>query len=340
MPNLKHPTLRVAAVQAAPIMFDLDATIDKTLAIMNEAAAQGCDLVAFPETWIPGYPWWIWLNNPAAGMQYVQRYFNSALEVGGQEFNRLSNAAKDLGIYLSFGFSERDGGSLYIAQALIDSQGQLLKSRRKLKPTHVERTVFGDGDGSDLDVKETPLGRIGMLACWEHLQPLSRYAMYAQNEQIHITAWPSFSVYRGAANALSGEVNNAVSQVYALEGGCFVVAPCAIVSAQMQQLLCQSEEQQALLQQGGGFARIYGPDGAMLGKTLGEDEEGLVIADIDLGDISLAKSVADPAGHYARPDVTQLLLNQAPGERVIVRPIEQKAVSDSPDSEELDGTEL
>ncbi len=317
MPATLHPKLRVAAVQAAPVFLDLDATIDKTIALMKEAAKQGAQLVAFPETWIPGYPWWIWLNSPAMGMQYVQRYNDNSLVVGSAEFQRLAQAARDIGIWMSTGYSERAGGSLYIAQALFDDQGHVVKTRRKLKPTHVERTVFGEGDGSDLAVMQTAIGNVGMLACWEHLQPLSKYAMYAQNEQIHIGAWPSFSLYRGAAYALGAEVNNAASQVYAVEGGCFVVAPCATVSKEMHAMLCTDDLQRQLLLEGGGFARIYGPDGASLGTPLGEKEEGLVLADIDLGMISLAKTAADPAGHYARPDVTRLLLNQTPGDRVV-----------------------
>jgi aliphatic nitrilase len=206
---------------------------------------------------------------------------------------------------------------LYLAQALFDDQGRLVKTRRKLKPTHVERTVFGEGDGADLAVMDTAIGSIGMLCCWEHLQPLTKYAMYAQNEQIHIAAWPSFSLYRGASYTLGAELNNAASQLYAAEGQCYVLAPCATVSREMHELLCTDDTQRQLLLQGGGFARIYGPDGAPLAAALAENEEGLIYAEIDLGMISLAKSAADPAGHYARPDVTRLLLNKTPGDRVI-----------------------
>ncbi len=319
MPSLSHPKLKVAAVQAAPVFLDLDGTIDKTIALMKDAAQQGCQLVAFPETWIPGYPWWIWLNSPAMGMPYVQRYFDNSLVVGSPEFLRLSQAAQDLKIWLSVGYSERSGGSLYIAQALISDQGQTVKTRRKLKPTHVERTVYGEGDGSDLDVSATDIGNVGMLCCWEHLQPLSKYAMYAQHEQIHIGAWPSFSVYRGAACALGPEVNNAASRIYAVEGQCFVVAPCATVSKEMHDMLCTDDLQRQLLLQGGGFARIYGPDGSELGTALPETEEGLVIADIDLGAIALAKAAGDPVGNYSRPDVTRLLLNKSPNERVVMQ---------------------
>jgi nitrilase len=317
VPSTIHPRLRVAAVQAAPAFLDLDAAVDKTISLMKQGAEQGVHLIAFPETWIPGYPWWIWLSSPAAGMQFVSRYHDNSLMVGSAEFNRLGQAARDLGIWLALGFSEKSGGSLYMGQALFDCRGHLVKTRRKLKPTHVERSVFGEGDGTDLAVMATEIGNVGMLCCWEHLQPLTKYAMYAQNEQIHVAAWPSFSLYRGAAYALGPELNNAASQLYAAEGQCFVVAPCATVSGEMLELLCTDDVQRQLLLHGGGFARIYGPDGAPLGKALGEAEEGLVIADIDLGTITLAKSAADPAGHYSRPDVTRLLLNKTPGDRVV-----------------------
>jgi nitrilase len=177
--------------------------------------------------------------------------------------------------------------------------------------------VFGEGDGSDLAVHDTALGRLGGLCCWEHLQPLSKYAMYAQDEQVHVGAWPSFSLYEGGAYALGPEVNTSASRVYAVEGGCFVIAPCATVSAQMVELLCTDDTKRALLKPGGGYARIFGPDGQQLHESLDPAAEGLVYADLDLGLIPLAKAAADPAGHYSRPDVTRLLLNSTPGERVV-----------------------
>src|SRR5687768_7991943 len=259
-----HPKFRAAAIQAAPVFLDLDASITKAIDLIAEASRNGAKLIAFPETWLPGYPWWIWLDSPAWGMQFVQRYHDNALAVGSGEFDRIRDAARKHRIWVSLGYSEKAAGSLYIAQALIDDQGNTVQTRRKLKPTHVERTVFGEGDGSDLAVADTAIGNIGSLSCWEHLQPLSKYAMYAQNEQIHCGAWPSFSLYRGAAFALGAELNNAASQVYAAEGQCFVVAPCATVSQAMSELMCTDAGKQQLLGVGGGFARIYGPDGAPL----------------------------------------------------------------------------
>ena len=214
-------------------------------------------------------------------------------------------------IFVSMGASEQDHGSLYISQFLFDREGTTISARRKLKPTHVERTVFGDGDGSDLQVVETEIGRLGQLSCWEHLQPLSKYAMYSMHEQIHVAAWPSFSCYP-EAYALGPDLNNAASQMYAAEGQCFVVAPCGIVSREMIEQLNENEVHDALLQSGGGHARIFGPDGSPLGDPVPPDEEGLVTATIDLSAITISKCFADPVGHYSRPDVTALLLNTEP----------------------------
>jgi aliphatic nitrilase len=318
MTTPQHPRFKAAAVQAAPVFLDLDASVDKAVGLITEAAAEGAQLIAFPETYLPGYPWFIWLDSPAWGMQFIQRYHDNSLVYGSPEADRISDAARGHRITVVMGLSEKRDGSLYMGQWIIDADGSTVAQRRKLKPTHVERSVFGEGDGSDLGVYDTRLGRVGALCCWEHLQPLSKYAMYAQNEQVHIAAWPSFSLYRGAAHALGPEVNNAASQIYAVEGQCFVIAPCATVSNDMVNLLCTDEAKKQLLLEGGGFARIFAPDGTLMHRPLPETEEGIVYADIDLGMISLAKSAADPAGHYARPDVTRLLLNKTPGDRVIV----------------------
>jgi nitrilase len=326
-----HPKFRVAAVQAAPVYFDLDASIDKAIELIAEAASSGAELIAFGEAWLPGYPWFIWLDSAAWGMQFIQRFYDNSLVYGSPEAERIAQAAKKHSIMVSMGLSEKDGGSLYMGQWLIAKDGQTVSQRRKLKPTFVERTVFGEGDGTDLTVSATPLGRIGALCCWEHLQPLSKYAMYSQNEQVHIAAWPSFSVYRGAAYALGPEVNNAASRIYAVEGQCFVVAPCSVVTPALIDMLCGDDvKRNQLLCAGGGFAAIYAPDGRLMHEQLPEDKEGIVYADLDLGVISLAKAAADPAGHYSRPDVTRLLLDRTPGNRVVItqRPLPELSSTD------------
>ena len=145
-----HPKFRAAAVQAAPVFLDLDAGIDKALTLIEEAAKHGAKLIAFPETWLPGYPWFIWLDSPAWGMQFIQRYHDNSLVYGSPQAERLSKAAKDNAIMVVMGLSEKAGGSLYMGQWIIDAEGRTVATRRKLKPTHVERTIYGEGDGSDL----------------------------------------------------------------------------------------------------------------------------------------------------------------------------------------------
>lgn len=301
---------KVAAVQAAPAFLDLRAGVTKAIKLMKEAADNGASLIAFPEVWLPGYPWWIWTETPAAGFKFLRQYFENSMVYGDENFKRLCDAAAQFRIHVVMGYVERAGGSLYLAQATIDDEGRCISNRRKLKPTHVERSVFGEGNGSDLVVVDTKLGKVGALNCAEHVQPLTKFAMYAQHEQVHIAAWPSFSVYRGLAYQLSAQANNAATQVYALEGQCFVLAPCAIIDKKMHSLLVDTPEKAALLLEGGGFTMIYGPDGAPLAEPIPEDQEGIMYADIDLSMINMAKAALDPVGHYSRPDVLRLLINR------------------------------
>jgi aliphatic nitrilase len=312
-------TVRAAAVQAEPKWLDLDAGVNHLVDLIAEAASNGAEIVAFPETFLPGYPWWIWLDSPAWGMQFVARYAENSMTRDGAEIKRIAAAAAEHQVHVVFGFSERAGGSLYMSQAFIDARGHIISVRRKLKPTHVERSVFGEGDGSDLQVHDTALGKLGALNCWEHFQPLTKYAMYSLGEQIHVASWPSFSVYRGAAHALGAPVNNAASLMYAVEGQTFVLAPCGVVGQAGHDLFCDTDMKKQLLLQGGGFTQIYGPEGSVLAEPLDEHAEGILYADLDFSLIAIAKSAADPVGHYSRPDVVRLLLNRTPSPVVVDR---------------------
>jgi nitrilase len=238
------------------------------------------------------------------------------MAVDSEQMRRLQNLVKRAGVTVVMGYSERDRGSRYMSQAVLGPDGALLLSRRKLKPTHIERTVFGEGDGSDLRVVDAPFGRLGALNCWEHVQPLMKMAMYAQHEEVHVASWPSLSIYRDIAYALGPEVNNAASMIYAVEGGCFVLAPCAVISQEMFDMLCDTPQKAHLLnprtdKPGGGFSMAYGPDGRALCEPLAEDREGILYADLDPMQITLAKATADPVGHYARADAVRLVVNRA-----------------------------
>ncbi|WP_305983881.1 carbon-nitrogen hydrolase family protein [Roseibium sp. MMSF_3544] len=308
---------KAAAVQAAPIFMDLSASVDKAIRLIEEAASQNAKLIVFPETFLPGYPWYIWLDAAAMYMPHVPGYVANSLVADSAEDKRLAKAAKDNDMHVIMGVSWNVNGTLYMGQFHYGPDGEIISRRRKLKPTHVERSVYGEGDGSDMVVHDTDLGRVGALCCWEHLQPLNKYAMYSQNEQIHAAAWPSFSVYEGGAYALGPEVNVAATRMYAVEGQCFVVAACAVVSDEMVEFFCDTPVKQQLLKKGGGYARIFGPDGAPLGENIAPDQEGLVVAEIDLNMIAIGKAAADPCGHYARPDVFRLMFNKKPSPAVM-----------------------
>ena len=283
---------KAAAVQAAPVFLDLDASVDKAIGLIEEAASKGVKLIAFPETYLPGYPWYIWLDATAMYMPLVPRYVANSIKEGSEHDKRLAQAARENDMHVVMGLSWNINGTLYMGQ-------------------------WHYGPDGDMSVHETDLGRIGALCCWEHIQPLNKYAMFSQNEQIHVAAWPSFSLYEGGAYALGPEVNEAASRIYAVEGQCFVLSACATVSQEMSEFLCDTPVKQQLLKPGGGHARIFGPDGAPLGTNLAPDEEGLVIADIDLDLIAIGKAAADPCGHYSRPDVFRLMFNRKPSPPVM-----------------------
>lgn len=328
MPNTTLGSYRVAAVQAEPVWLDLEGGVAKTVELIGQAAAGGASLVAFPEVWLPGYPLFLWLDSVAAQADMVLRYHAASMPVDGPEMDAIRTAAREHAISVVLGFSEREGGSLYISQVLIDADGAIAMHRRKLKPTHVERSLFGEGDGSDLRVVDTGLGRIGALNCAEHVQPLSKCAMYAQGEQVHVASWPCFGLYRDVAYALSPEANLAASQVYALEGSCYCIVSTQVISPESVAHFAVSDVQRGLLQPGGGFARIFGPDARPLTELLPEDTEGLVYAEVDLASIALAKNAFDPTGHYSRGDATRLIHDRRPRRAVIVIDDE----SESPDA--------
>lgn len=294
------PTTRVAAIQAQPVWFDLAATTDKTVDLIAGASAGGAELVAFPETWLPGYPAFIWSQNIGEQVPLIANYRANSPAVDGPEIGAIREAARQNGIMVVLGLSERDHGSLYMSQLIIGADGAILLHRRKLKATHVERALFGESDGSGLQVVDTPLGRVGALNCWEHMQPLVKFAMYAQHEEIHVAGWPALTpVSESPLPQLSGEVCLTLSRTYALEGGAFVIVPNQMLPGDRADAVAA-----------GLSAVVYGPDGTTVSTPLDPGTEGLVYADIDLAVGSFAKVFADPVGHYSRPDVFQLTVDR------------------------------
>ncbi|MGY6534984.1 MAG: carbon-nitrogen hydrolase family protein [Pararhodobacter sp.] len=314
---------KVAAVQAAPVWMDAKGTLDKTIAIIEDAGRQDIQLLAFGEVWLPGYPFTIWLQPPMVAMEIVMAHRANAITVDGPEMKAVGEAAKRAGTWVMLGFAERDRGSIYCAQALLDDRGQVVMTRRKLRPTHMERTVWGEGPVTDFKVVDTPFGKVGGLNCWENIQPLNRQGMYQLGEQIHVASWPSFGMFQGVRSAfcLSAQANLNESASYALQGGCFVLAANSIIDeASLDRITLGNPDLRALVGPGGGAAAVFAPDGYRMTEPLDPMTDGLAVAEIDLAMIEGAKVFADPAGHYFRPDIARHVLEGVAGPAMPAEP--------------------
>ncbi|KAH7256037.1 carbon-nitrogen hydrolase [Fusarium tricinctum] len=320
VPSESKQSVRVAVVQAEPVYFNLQGAVDKAIQYITEAAAKGTQLVAFPEVWIPGYPSWIWARG--CDLELVQSYIQNSLSLDSKEMARICAAAAEHEIAVVLGYSERDGNSLFLGQSYIGSDGLIKMSRRKIKPTHMERTVFGDGGGDSLlnVVDDDRVAKVGMLCCWEHSQPLLKFHTHSLGEEIHVAAWPAQLPHEEGkglwSTANEGSLN--LSITHAIEGGCFVLHACAILSDRGIQAM-KTEDGDQYYAPGGGGSCIIRPDGKVITERMPEDQEGLVIADLDLKDILRSKAYLDTQGHYSRPDLLWLGVDTRPKARV--RPV-------------------
>lgn len=316
----KLSPFKVAGVHAAPLFLDCEATAEKACALIAEAGAQGARLIVFPEAFLPGYPYWIWTHTPRDGAPLFCELFENAVEVPGSITERIGEAARKAGIYVVMGMTERAGGSLYNTLLYFDDQGQILGRHRKLQPTMAERIVWGRGDGSDLEVFDTAIGKIGGLICWEHTMDLARYALATEGEQIHIAAWPGISAVTNDPNAeIFNSVAEAACKHHAVAAQTFVIS----VFTPVDQLVIDKlglADRPDMITTGGGWTSIIGPNGQFIIGPHTGPEEKLLYAEIDFTDIIRAKYACDSIGHYARPDVLQLKINRK--KQTVVEPMD------------------
>lgn len=309
--------VRAAAAQVEPVWLDAAASLEKAIGVIEDAARRGVELIVFPEVFIPGYPWWIWHGPFYYGKRFVSEYHANSIERDGKEIRRLARAARENHIIVVMGFSEYDRGSLYISQAIFSEHGELVGVRRKLKPTHVERSIFGDGSGVDLQVHQLSIGRLSALSCWEHIQPLSKYALIGMGAQVHAASFPNQSSYERIAYSFGSEVANVLNQAFALEGQLFVVEAHNPMTESGAEFFLHDQATREHLLSGGGCSRIWAPNGQSLVPPLVPDEEGLLIGELDFVEIENARAGADPAGHYSRPDIFQLHINRTPPRHIV-----------------------
>jgi nitrilase len=308
----KKKFVRAAAVQIAPHLERPGGTVEKVLATLAEAADKGACLVVFPETFVPWYPYFSFVHSPVlTGAEHIRLYEN-AVTVPGPVTQAVAAAAKRYGIVTVLGVNERDHGSLYNTQLVFDADGRLVLKRRKITPTFHERMIWGQGDGSGLSVVATAVGRLGALACWEHYNPLARYALMAQHEEIHVAQFPGSMVGPIFADQIEVTIRH-----HALESGCFVVNATGWLTEEQIAKISPDEKLRKALR-GGCMTAIISPEGAHVVPPL-TSGEGLLIADLDLGLIVKRKRMMDSVGHYARPELLSLVLDNRP-----TRPMHQQ----------------
>ena len=301
----QYPRFKAAAVMASSVFLDREATTQKVCGLIAEAAQAGAKLIVFSEVLIPGYPYWIWLFSPTQGAPYFVDLFKNAVEIDSPTVRKLGRAARAADAHVVVGVSEREGSTLYNTLLYFDNRGELIGRHRKLQPTLVERTIWGHGDGSDLRVFDTELGKLSGLICWEHSMDLTRYALTAQGEQIHVAVWPGVSALAHDPNSkIFNAITEAAARHHAFAGQCFVINVQAPIGTDVIEKLGLKDKPE-LIRAGGGWTAIVGPNGQIVAGPL-TDQEGIVYAEIDLEQIILAKYCCDSAGHYARPDVLRL----------------------------------
>lgn len=309
-----YAEFKLAAVQAAPVYFDAAASTQKACSFIAEAGAQGASLVAFSECWLPGYPFFVW-GEYAVTSALAPVYLANAVEIPGPATEQLCEAALQAGIDVVIGVAEREArsrGTVYCTLLFISSDGEILGRHRKLKPTHRERTAWGEGDGSSLVVYERPYGRISGLNCWEHNMVLPGYALMDQGTQIHLAAWPGMSTSR---HLFLSQAFASQAAAYVLDVG-GLLAP-EYLSGPVRKVIDENSGEAAEIVSEGyaGESCIIDPFGRIISEPL--EGEGLLMADCSEEKIFIAKSECDLAGHYSRPDVFQLRVNRSPHCRVV-----------------------
>ena len=305
--------VRAAAVQIAPDFEAPDGTLNRVCEAIDEAAAKGAQIVVFPETFVPYYPYFSFVQPPVLQGPAHIRLMERAVAVPGPVTLAVAERARARGMVVVLGVNERDHGSLYNTQLVFDADGSLALKRRKITPTYHERMVWGQGDGAGLKVVDTQVGRVGALACWEHYNPLARYALMAQHEEIHCAQFPGSLV-----GPIFAEQMEVTIRHHALESGCFVInATGWLTDVQIQAITPDAGLQKAL--RGGCHTAIVSPEGKHLAPPLTEGE-GMLIADLDLALITKRKRMMDSVGHYARPELLALAINERPASTTLPMP--------------------
>lgn len=314
---MEFPKFKAAAVQSSPVFLNPSKTADKIVSLCKEAAGNGAQLVAFPEVFLAGYPYWNWVLNPIDASPWFEKLYRSSVSTDGPEVEQVKKVAKKLGIYVVLGLNERGEsyGEIYNTNIIINDQGELIGKHRKLVPTWAEKLSWTSGDGSSLKVYPSPYGAIGTLACGENTNPLARYSLLAQGEKIHIANYISLPVAPPDYNmAKAIEIRAAA---HSFEGKIFTIVSCSTLSKEIIKALEPEvpDIAERFERKNSAFSGIVGPNGVTVGDPL-IDDEGIVYADIDLAKGIQPKQMHDILGHYNRFDIFDLRVNTQATKRI------------------------
>ena len=315
---MEYPCFRAAAIQAAPVYLDTEATVAQACDLIAEAGRGGARLVVFPEVFVPGYPYWNWTMTPIAGSPWFERLFKAAIDIPGPEVTTLAKAARDAGAFVVIGVNERDPysmGTLYNSLVFLSDTGEVLGVHRKLVPTWAEKLTWAGGDGNSLRVYETSIGRLGGLACGENTNTLARFALLAQGENIHTANY--IALPTAPADYDMVEAIKVRAMAHSFEGKVFTIVACSAISPQIIDAVAHDQQSRSMLERPhSAVSCIVGPDGRLIGDAL-IDDEGIVYADIDLNRCIQPKQMHDIIGHYNRFDVFTLHVNREPQRGVV-----------------------
>ncbi|MDF3836907.1 carbon-nitrogen hydrolase family protein [Cupriavidus basilensis] len=311
---LDLPRFKAAAVQAAPVFLDTDATVDKVVRLIGEAAGNGAQLVAFPEVFVAGYPYWSWIGNPVEGSPWFEKLACSAIEVPGPEIQKIADAAGRHKTHVVIGVNERSPhgiGTIYNTLVTINDQGRIIGRHRKLVPTWAEKLTWAPGDASALRVHKTSIGPLGSLACGENTNTLARFALLAQGELVHVASYISLPV--APPDYDMAEAIKVRAAAHCFEGKLFTIVSCSTVSEEIITVLEKDfpQARRLLERKNSALSGVLGPDGRVIGEPL-IDAEGIVYADIDLSRCIQPRQMHDITGHYNRFDVFDLHVNRRP----------------------------
>ncbi|WP_340618040.1 carbon-nitrogen hydrolase family protein [Xenorhabdus entomophaga] len=311
---LNLPKFKAAAVQAAPIFLDTEATVELVCRLIREAADNGAGLVAFPEVFVSGYPYWNWVMNPVQGSPWFEKLCKSAIEVPGPEIHKIALAAARHHINVVVGVNERSPNgiaTLYNTLVTISDEGRILGRHRKLVPTWAEKLTWANGDASSLKVHDTRIGPLGALACGENTNTLARFALLSQGELVHVASYIALPV--APADYDMAEAIRLRAAAHCFEGKVFTIVSCSTISQEIVKAMTAThpEAEELLARSNSAFTGIIGPDGRVMGDSL-IDEEGIVYADIDLNRCIQPRQMHDITGHYNRFDIFDLKVNRRP----------------------------